>query len=135
MDTLTRIVATIMVLLVIAGALLMFGCMVVSCFPSGRAALNTWRHELQKVDDATSYQTRKQVEDTCRATIVSYESDKLTWEQYKDSESAEQRGWADSAKIRANKAALTYNEYFLKNSYVFDGNVPADIRTELPLIE
>lgn len=109
--------------------------MVITFTPAGRGIWNSIQYQTHKVDDATSYQTRKQVEDTCRATIVSYESDKMTWEQYKDSESSEQRGWADSAKIRANKAALTYNEYFLKNSYVFDGNVPADIRTELPLIE
>lgn len=109
--------------------------MIVNATPGGRAFFNNWDHAVQKVDDATSYQTRKQVEDTCRATIVSYESDKLTWEQYKDSESAEQRGWAEAAKLRANKAALTYNEYFLKNSYVFAGNVPGDIRTELEIIK
>lgn len=97
-------------------------------------AVNEWEHEIRKVDDATNYRTRKQVEDQCRATIVSYESDRLTWLQYKDSESAEQRSWAEAARTRANKAALTYNEYFLKNSYVFEGNVPADIREELPLL-
>lgn len=106
-----------------------------SCTPQGRLFWNSWDHAVQKVDDRTNYETRKQVEDTCRATIVSYESDKLTWEQYKDSESEEQRGWAEAAKIRANKAALTYNEYFLKNSYVFDGNIPADIRSELDILE
>lgn len=106
-----------------------------SCTPQGRAFWNSWDYAVQKVDDATRYETRKEVEDTCRATIVSYESDKLMWEQYKDSESEEQRSWADSAKIRANKAALTYNEYFLKNSYVFDGNVPEDIRSELEILE
>lgn len=98
-------------------------------------AYHIWRTDVKKAADSTRYETRKQVEDTCRATIVSYESDKLMWEQYKDSESKEQRGWADSAKLRANKAAITYNEYFLKNSFVFDGNVPADIRTELPIID
>lgn len=103
--------------------------------PAGRAIWNTNQYNVQKTDDATRYATRKQVEDTCRATIVSYEADRLTWEQYKDSDSAEARGWADAAKLRANKAALTYNEYFLKNSFVFEGNVPKDIRTDLPLIE
>ncbi len=103
--------------------------------PEGRKIWNIIQHETQKVDEETSYKTRKRVEDTCRATIVSYEADKLTWQQYKDSENAEQRGWADAAKLRANKAALTYNEYFLKNSYVFQGNVPEDIRAELELIE
>ena len=115
------------VLLIVASALT--GC------ASMVGAINEWEHEIRKVDDATNYNTRKRVEDTCRATIVSYEADKLTWEQYKDSESAEQRGWADAAKLRANKAAVTYNEYFLKNSYVFAGNVPEDIREELPVLE
>ncbi|MDO5544905.1 MAG: hypothetical protein Q4F81_03610 [Eubacteriales bacterium] len=96
---------------------------------------NQWVHEIKKTDDTTRYSTRKKVEDTCRATIVSYQSDRLTWEQYKDSDSDEQRGWADAAKMRANKAAVTYNEYFLKNSYVFDGNIPDDIAEDLPLIE
>lgn len=103
--------------------------------PVGRAIWNTNQYNVQKADDATRYATRKQVEDTCRATIVSYEADRLTWEQYKDSDSAEARGWADAAKLRANKAALTYNEYFLKNSFVFEGNVPEDIRAALPLLE
>ena len=111
-------------------------CYAIAMFiPARRAALNLYAHELHKVDDATRYKTRKQVEDTCRATIVSYEADRLTWEQYKDSDSTEQRNWAEAAKLRANKAAITYNEYFLKNSYVFEGNVPVDIRAVLPLLE
>ena len=105
------------------------------CGPVDRYIQNKIDYATQKVDDATSYKTRKQVEDTCRATIVSYEADKLTWEQYKDSESAEQRSWADAAKLRANKAAVTYNEYILKNSYVFNGNIPDDIREELTILE
>lgn len=122
---------------VIIAILIIFiiACVWVNATPSGRALWNSWWHDVQKADDNTRYDNRKQVEDTCRATIVSYESDKLIWEQYKDSESAEQRGWADAAKIRANKAAITYNEYFLKNSYVFEGNVPDDILTELPLLK
>lgn len=119
-------------------ALLLAAMVIVSSLTGCAAmvgAVNEWEHEIRKVDDATNYRTRKQVEDTCRATIVSYEADRLTWLQYKDSESVEQRSWADAAKIRANKAALTYNEYFLKNSYVFEGNIPEDIREELPLLE
>lgn len=108
---------------------------IVNTTPVGRYLWNKQQYAVEKVDDATDYHTRKQVEDTCRATIVSYEADRLTWLQYKDSESAEQRGWADAAKLRANKAALTYNEYFLKNSYVFSGNVPEDIRDKLDILE
>lgn len=128
METLGKIAAGLVALALVA-------LLVASCVPSTRAGLNLWQYDLQKVDDVTRYQTRKQVEETCRATIVSYEADRLTWEQYKDSESAEQRGWAEAAKIRANKAAVTYNEYILKNSFVFEGNIPDDIRAELELLE
>ena len=89
----------------------------------------------QKIDDATNYETRKTVEDSCRAMIASYEADKLTYEQYKDSESDEQRSWADQAKMRANRTAANYNNYILKNSYVWSGNIPEDILAELTLIE
>ena len=89
----------------------------------------------QKIDDATNYETRKTVEDSCRAMIASYEADKLTYEQYKDSESDEQRSWADQAKMRANRTAANYNNYILKNSYVLSGNIPEDIFAELPIIE
>ena len=89
----------------------------------------------QKIDDATNYETRKTVEDSCRAMIASYEADKLTYEQYKDSESDEQRSWADQAKMRANRTAANYNNYILKNSYVWSGNIPEDILAELPIIE
>lgn len=89
----------------------------------------------QKIDDAMNYETRKTVEDSCRAMIASYEADKLTYEQYKDSESDEQRSWADQAKMRANRTAANYNNYILKNSYVWSGNIPEDILAELPIIE
>ena len=89
----------------------------------------------QKIDDATNYETRKTVEDSCRAMIASYEADKLTYEQYKDSENDEQRSWADQAKMRANRTAANYNNYILKNSYVWSGNIPEDILAELLIIE
>lgn len=103
--------------------------------PTGRGIINSYFHEVQKVDDSTSYATRKQVEDGCRAMISSYQSDRLTYEQYKDSESEEQRSWADQAKMRANKTASSYNNYILKNSYVWAGNVPEDISQSLSFIE
>lgn len=101
----------------------------------GRAAWNLWFASIQKVDDATNYETRKNVEDSCRAMVSSYEADKLTWEQYKDSENTEQRSWADQAKMRANRTAANYNNYILKNSYLWSGNIPDDILLELNLIE
>ncbi len=103
--------------------------------PSGRAQWNNWWHDVQKVDDNTNYHTRKQVEDTCRAMISSYESDKLTYLQYKDSDNEEKQGWAEQAKMRANKTAVEYNNYILKNSYVWKDNVPADIYMRLEIVE
>lgn len=103
--------------------------------PAGRIAFNRWQYSLHKIDDAIVYQTRKQVEDTCRAMIASYTTDKLKYEQYADSDSAERRGWGEQAKMRANQTAASYNEYVLKNSYVFQGNVPADIKTELEYLK
>ena len=103
--------------------------------PSGKAMWNNWFHAVQKVDDDTNYKTLKKVEDTCRSMIASYEADKLTYEQYKDSDNEEKQSWAEQAKMRANKTASSYNNYILKNSYVWKNNVPADIYLELAIIE
>lgn len=89
----------------------------------------------RKIDDATNYETLKKVEDTCRSMISSYESDRLTYEQYRDSDNEEKQSWAEQAKMRANKTAATYNNYILENSFVWSGNVPADIADELSYIE
>ena len=101
----------------------------------GRATWNLWFGSVQKVDDVTNYETRKEVEDTCRAMISSYEADRLMYEQYKDSNNEEKLSWAEQAKMRANRTAATYNNYILENSYVWSQNVPEDIRTELPYLE
>ena len=37
--------------------------------------------------------------------------------------------------MRANKTAASYNNYILKNSYVWSDNVPKDIYTKLDYIE
>lgn len=102
--------------------------------PTGRANVNEHFYNVQKADDATRYATRKKVEDSCRAMITSYTGDKITFEQYKDSSSEEKQSWAEQARIRANKTAAAYNEYILKNSFVWAGNIPADIKQELPYI-
>ena len=114
-------------------ALVGFG--VFSLTPYGRGVLNTHEYNAQKVDDATNYETIKEVEDACRAMISSYESDRLTYEQYKDSENEEKQSWAEQAKMRANKTASTYNNYILKNSFVWKDNVPNDIYMKLEIIE
>ena len=103
--------------------------------PLGVMSWNSWFGLVQKADDATNYDTLKQVEDTCRSMIASYEADRLTYEQYKNSEDDEQQSWAEQAKTRANRTASTYNNYILENSYVWSGNVPNDIDSELDYLE
>lgn len=103
--------------------------------PSGKRVWNNWFHSVQKADDDTNYKTRKKVEDTCRSMIASYNADKLTYEQYKDSDNEEKQSWAEQAKMRANKTASSYNNYILKNSYVWENNVPNDIHMQLAYIE
>lgn len=97
---------------------------------------NTWftnRVEFidRKIDNATNYETKKKVEDTCRSMIASYNADKLTYEQYKYSDNEEKQSWAEQAKMRANKTASSYNNYILENSFVWKNNIPNDIKTEL----
>ena len=88
----------------------------------------------QKIEDRTSYDTMKKVEDTCRSMIASYKTDKATYDMYKDSDNEEKQSWAEQAKMRVNKTANTYNEYILKNSYVWEGNIPEDIDRSLQII-
>lgn len=89
----------------------------------------------KKIEDKTNYETIKKVEDTCRSMIASYKTDKATYEQYKNNINTEKQNWAEQAKMRANKTANTYNEYILKNSFVFEGNIPTDIETRLMIID
>lgn len=103
--------------------------------PMGRTIWNTYRLEMHKIDDRTTYEQKKTVEDTCRSMIASWNADVLTYKQYKDSDSKEQQGWAEQAKMRANKTAATYNEYMLKNGFVFNGNIPSDIYAVIGYIE
>ena len=130
MKNILAAIGVIILIIAIIGLPIFFGAT-----PTGKAMRNNWFHAVQKADDATNYQTRKKVEDTCRAMISSYNADKLTYEQYKDSDNEEKQSWAEQAKMRANKTASTYNNYILKNSYVWEDNVPSDIYMNLAYIE
>ena len=123
-------IGVILLVLLVVGLPIFFGAT-----PTGKVMWNNWFHAVQKADDATRYETRKKVEDTCRAMIASYEADKLTYEQYKESDNEEKQNWAEQAKMRANKTASTYNNFILKNEYIWKGNVPSDIYMTLPYIE
>lgn len=122
-------------IILIISLLLLVALVYFAFTPGGRAAWNNYFHDVKKVDDNTRYENRKHVEDTCRSMISSYESDKLVYEQYKDSDNEEKQSWAEQAKMRANKTATEYNNYILKNSYVWKDNVPDDIYTKLFIIE
>ena len=122
-----RLLLTVVLLALVVG--------LAACTPWGRSLFNKYDSAVQTADDATNYRTRKRVEDTCRSMIASYESDRQTWLQYKDSRVPEERSWASSAKIRANKTAISYNEYVLKNKFVWAGNVPEDVRETLPILD
>ena len=123
----------------VIGSLLIIGIMIfsiwISFFPNGRALINSYDNMMKKVDDRTTYETRKKVEDTARSSIASYKTDKATYEMYKDSEDEEKQSWAEQAKMRANKTANVFNEYMLKNSYVFEGNIPSDINYQLEILK
>lgn len=123
-----KVLTAILITLVLVAA---FFCIT----PVGVALRNSYGFAVQKVDDATRYETRKKVEDTCRAMIANYEADRISYEQYKQSDDAEKQGWAEQAKMRANRTAASYNEYYLKNSFVWSGAVPSDIRGSLPYLE
>lgn len=123
----TIIVTIISVILI--GAIIFFGFT-----PGGRSVWNSYTHSLEKADE-NQYETKKQVEDTARSMIASYKSDVATYEQYKESDNEEKQSWAEQAKMRANRTANSYNEYILKNSYVWEDNIPSDIDYSLPIVE
>ena len=123
----TIIVTIISVILI--GAIIFFGFT-----PGGRSVWNSYTHSLEKADE-NQYETKKQVEDTARSMIASYKSNVATYEQYKDSDNEEKQSWAEQAKMRANRTANSYNEYILKNSYVWEDNIPSDIDYSLPIVE
>ena len=114
-----------------------FICLIlgVAFIPSVRAAFNANQYAVQKADDLTSYETRKRVEDEARMMIASYQSDKARYENYKQSTERSHLEWAEQAKMRANQTASTFNEFILKNSFVFKGNIPSDINFKLSNIE
>ena len=122
------VVVTI-VSIILIGGIIFFGFT-----PSGRSIWNTYTHSTQKADE-NQYETKKKVEDTARSMIASYKSDVATYDQYKDSDNEEKQSWAEQAKMRANRTANSYNEYILKNSYVWEDNIPSDIDYSLPIIE
>lgn len=95
---------------------------------------NKYEGLIKEVDSATNWETLHEVEDSCRAMMSNYQADVLIYQQYCNSEIAEHRSWAEQARMRANRTAAQYNEYILKNNYVWKYGIPDDIEHELPYI-
>lgn len=117
--TLTVVLSVLLTVLVVA--ILFF-----SATPAGREMWNNYTHGLKKADEV-SYETRKTVEDTARSYISSYNADVAIYKMYVSSDDSEKCEYAESARMRAIRTATAYNEYILKNSYVWKDNIPTDI--------
>ncbi len=122
-------------ILTLAGTLVFAAFVFFGFTPLGRATWNGYLHQVEKACVNASYEAGKQVEDTARAMMASYDADKTIYDQFKDSSNTEKQGWAEQAKMRANRTATSYNDYVLKNSYFWQGNVPPDIRMRLEIIK
>ena len=129
MEKIRTILCTVVICVVLGG------CSFFVFTPMGRGAINSYENTLKRVDDVTTYKTKKEVEDQCRAMIASYQTNKIRYESYKDSTDKTEQSWATAYKNEANKTATIYNEYITKNTYVFQGNIPSDIDIKLAIIE
>ncbi len=96
-----------------------------------------YKHD--RIEEQTSYDNRKQVEDTARATIVNYNNYVDEYNIFKeycedDNYNDGKCTRADNSRASANKAANSYNENIQKNKYLFEGNLPTDIPETLATI-
>ena len=108
----------IMIITAIAVSLVYFGLT-----PQGR---EIWKqYQQKKTDDRITDEQRKEVEDTCRKMIASWEADLYLYKQTKNIE----------AKERANRTAAEYNKYILQNGYVFGETLPDGVFAVIDSIE
>ena len=121
-------IVAIALCIILVGGIIFFGFT-----PGGRSIWNEYTHSMKKADE-NQYENRKEVEDTARAMISTYKSAVDTYNLYKDSDDPEKQSWAEQARMSANRTANSYNEYILKNSYVWEDNIPDDIDYKLPIL-
>lgn len=110
----------------------------ITFIPSGRQVFNEYVFGMERIDEETDYQNRKMVEDTARSMIANYEFAKSEYEsyaQYCDTDDKDRCQRALDSKTSANKTASNYNNYILKNRYLWQNNLPSDIYLELQIIE
>jgi hypothetical protein len=95
--------------------------------PQGRII---W-HQYRFSGDRITPEQVKEVEDTCRAMIASWEADLQTYMDLKDTD----KDGAEVARLSANRTADMYNEYLLMNTYVFGETLPDGIYAVIESIE
>lgn len=120
-------------------AVLLIGSSFLMLNPSFRTFVREWEFTLDRVDEQTSYDNRKMVEDTARSSIVNYNSYKSEYDTYKsfcDTETYDDGKCtrAMNSKTSVNRVANQYNEYIQKNRFVFEDNLPTDIPESLEVV-
>ena len=103
--------------------------------PDGIKTTNEYIAQLKDTEYNTDYNTAREIEETLRSYIASYEADKIIYETNKDNTDKESIVLANAAKSRVNRTAATYNKFYLKNSYIWKSNIPNDISSELEYIK
>lgn len=103
--------------------------------PDGIKIANEYTAQLEDAEYNTDYNTVREIEETLRSYIASYEADKIIYETNKDNTDKESIVLANAAKSRVNRTAATYNQFYLKNSYIWKSNIPDDISSELEYIK
>lgn len=98
-------------------------------------AENKYEATLKDIDYNTNYDSVREIEETLRSFMASYEADKIIYETNKNATDKESIALANAARSRANRTAATYNQFYLKNSYIWEDNIPADIRSQLEYIQ
>lgn len=110
----------------------------ITFIPSGRAMFNEYAFGMERIDEEIDYTNRKMVEDTARSMIANYEFARSEYESYVtycDTDDKDRCQRALDAKTSANKTATNYNNYILKNKYLWRNNMPSDIFYELEIIK
>ena len=98
-------------------------------------AENKYEATLKDIDYNTDYDSVREIEETLRSYIASYEADKIVYETNKNATDKESIVLANAARSRANRTAATYNQFYLKNNYIWEENIPVDIRSQLEYIQ
>ena len=115
------VLVVVFILVVIIGVVVYFGLI-----PSGIEKWNGFRYK-----DTITAEMKKEVENTCLSMIASWETDAQTYKENKGIDETV----ANEARMSANKTAESYNDYILKNGYVFGETLPEGVYAVIEPIE